>query len=107
MKKRTVAVLMSCVLAIGMFTGCGNKGTNDTKQTTAEEDQKAADEVAELIDDIYVQERTDETDDQCVAAKEAWDTADRCTERTGRRRKCRSGLFRKRYRRCFERRSAE
>ena len=44
MKKRTVAVLMSCVLAIGMFTGCGNKGTNDTKQTTAEEDQKAADE---------------------------------------------------------------
>ena len=73
MKKRTVAVLMSCVLAIGMFTGCGNKGTNDTKQTTAEEDQKAADEVAKLIDDIYVQERTDETDDQCVAAKEAWD----------------------------------
>ena len=73
MKKRTVAVLLSCVLAIGMFTGCGNKSTNDTKQTNAEEDQKAADEVAKLIDDIYVQERTDETDDQCVAAKEAWD----------------------------------
>ena len=73
MKKRTVAVLLSCVLAIGMFTGCGNKSTNVTKQTTAEEDQKAADEVAKLIDDIYVQERTDETDDQCVAAKEAWD----------------------------------
>ena len=73
MKKRTVAVLLSCVLAFGMFTGCGNKSTNDTKQTTAEEDQKAADEVAKLIDDIYVQERTDETDDQCVAAKEAWD----------------------------------
>ena len=33
----------------------------------------AADEVAELIDAIYVQERTDKTDEQCAAAKEAWD----------------------------------
>ncbi|MBQ2183942.1 MAG: sirohydrochlorin cobaltochelatase, partial [Lachnospiraceae bacterium] len=32
-----------------------------------------ADEVAELIDAIYVQARTDETDAQCKAAKEAWD----------------------------------
>ena len=36
-------------------------------------DQAKADEVAALIDAIYVQERTDETDAQCKAAKEAWD----------------------------------
>ena len=38
-----------------------------------ETDQMKADEVAELIDAIYVQARTDETDAQCKAAKEAWD----------------------------------
>ena len=37
------------------------------------DDQKAADEVGALIDKIYVQERTDDTDEQCKAAKEAWD----------------------------------
>lgn len=36
-------------------------------------DQKAADEAAALIDAIYVQERTDETDRQCADAKAAWD----------------------------------
>ena len=36
-------------------------------------DQAAADEVAALIDAIYVQTRTDETDAQCEAAKAAWD----------------------------------
>ena len=36
-------------------------------------DQEAADAVAELIDAIYVQSRTEETDAQCAAAKEAWD----------------------------------
>lgn len=39
----------------------------------ADADQKAADEVAALIDAIYVQTRTEETDQQCTAAKEAWD----------------------------------
>ena len=38
-----------------------------------EEDQAAADHVAELIDAIYVQERTDETDALCAEAKAAWD----------------------------------
>ena len=37
------------------------------------DDQALADEVAELIDAIYVQERTADTDAQCKAAKEAWD----------------------------------
>ena len=40
---------------------------------SADDDQAAADEVAEMIDAIYVQERTDETDAQCAEAKEAWD----------------------------------
>ena len=36
-------------------------------------DQEAADKFAALIDAIYVQERTDDTDAQCKEAKEAWD----------------------------------
>ncbi len=39
----------------------------------AEDDQAAADAVAAMIDAIYVQSRTDETDAQCEAAKAAWD----------------------------------
>lgn len=39
----------------------------------ADTNQAAADEVAALIDAIYVQERTAETDEQCAKAKEAWD----------------------------------
>ena len=74
MKKKTLAVFMACMLAVGMFSGCGNKSTDEgTTQSTESDDQKAADEVAKLIDDIYVQERTDKTDEQCKAAKEAWD----------------------------------
>ncbi len=40
---------------------------------SAQTDQEAADHVAELIDAIYVQERTDETDALCAEAKAAWD----------------------------------
>ena len=39
----------------------------------ADDDQAKADEAAALIDAIYVQTRTDETDAQIAAAKEAWD----------------------------------
>ena len=41
--------------------------------TPAPTDQEIADNVAKLIDAIYVQQRTDETDAQCKAAKTAWD----------------------------------
>ena len=45
-----------------------------TDDASAEDaDQEAADKVAALIDAIYVQERTDDTDAQCTEAKEAWD----------------------------------
>ncbi|MCR5213983.1 MAG: sirohydrochlorin cobaltochelatase [Eubacterium sp.] len=37
-------------------------------------DKEAADEVASMIDGIYVQEWTEDTADQCAAAREAWDT---------------------------------
>ena len=48
--------------------------TPEEPQPSQEElDQAAADEVAAMIDAIYVQERTDETDAQCEAAKAAWD----------------------------------
>lgn len=80
MKKRTLAIVMSLTLAAGMLAGCGDgkkensANTQVSKSDKAEvDDQKAADEVADLIDAIYVQERNDKTDEQCKAAKEAWD----------------------------------
>ena len=78
MKKKTLALFLSCALAVSMLSGCGSKD-KDTKEATESsqasetDDQAAADEVAKLIDDIYVQERTDKTDEQCAAAKAAWD----------------------------------
>lgn len=42
-------------------------------EDSAEADQAAADHVAALIDAIYVQERTEDTDAQCAEAKAAWD----------------------------------
>lgn len=78
MKKRVLVALLATALTVSMMTGCGSKKTEDTSSTKTEEtsedsNQEAADKVAKLIDDIYVQERTDKTDEQCKAAKEAWD----------------------------------
>ena len=47
--------------------------TEAATEDSAEADQAAADHVASLIDAIYVQERTEDTDAQCAEAKEAWD----------------------------------
>ena len=44
-----------------------------TEAGSESDDQAVADNVAALIDKIYVQERTDTTDADCTAAKEAWD----------------------------------
>ena len=49
-----------------------NADAADTEEAS-DDDQAAADEVAALIDKIYVQERNDTTDEDCKAAKEAWD----------------------------------
>ena len=97
MKKRVVALLMAALMGIFCMTGCGNskettvgsseeagsEAGEEKTQTETEEtanietetdaNQKAADEVAALIDAIYVQKRTDETDKQCADAKAAWD----------------------------------
>ena len=81
MKRKVVALLMVALMGTLCLSGCGdsnaNPGSTSTEETgsenTADADQKAADEVAALIDAIYVQERTDETDQQCADAKAAWD----------------------------------
>lgn len=88
MKKRLVAVLMAGLMTAACVTGCGSNA-EETAGTAAEQstqtdveieetkaennDQAEADKVAALIDAIYVQERTDETDKQCADAKAAWD----------------------------------
>ena len=88
MKKRAAALLMTMVMVASCLAGCGStdkEASNSTVEentqaaentatdTESDADQKAADEVAALIDAIYVQERTDDTDAQCEAAKAAWD----------------------------------
>ena len=75
--KKALAFLMAAVMLMSMLTACGNKDNADNKDnndvSTEETDKAAADKVAALIDAIYVQERTEETDTQCEAAKAAWD----------------------------------
>ena len=86
MKKKLLATVCSLTVILGLVAGCGNTAPVETAEsvevTEAEavtevaevvDDQAAADEVAALIDAIYVQQRTDETDAQCAAAKAAWD----------------------------------
>ena len=80
MKKKLVVVLLTAAMSMSLLAGCGgNSGSSDaksdakTEDTKEDSDQVAADKVAKLIDDIYVQERTDKTDEQCKEAKEAWD----------------------------------
>ena len=77
MKKKVLMVLLAATLSVSMITGCGSKsdskGDAAKTESTQDSDQEAADKVAKLIDDIYVQERTDKTDEQCKEAKEAWD----------------------------------
>ena len=75
--KKALAFLMAAVMLMSMLTACGNKDNADDKDnndvSTEATDKAAADKVAALIDAIYVQERTEETDAQCEAAKAAWD----------------------------------
>lgn len=81
MKNKTVKAL-AILMTITMVSMTGTSGVlaaeTDAEATeataeAADEDQAAADNVASLIDKIYVQERTETTDDDCKAAKEAWD----------------------------------
>lgn len=80
--KKAIAIVLAAVLSCTTLTACGNKQpVSETNHTTsgsvetesADADKEAADKVAALIDAIYVQQRTDDTDAQCAEAKAAWD----------------------------------
>ena len=74
MKRKLVVFCLAAAMSASLLAGCGgSSSTEDTSSTKSSDDQAAADKVADLIDAIYVQSRTDETDDQCKEAKEAWD----------------------------------
>ena len=88
MKKRnirkTAAALTALALCAGVLTGCGGAASGtassvaassaaSSEASDADADALAAQNVADLIDAIYVQQRTDDTDAQCEAAKAAWD----------------------------------
>lgn len=74
MKTLAVALAMTTVFAMGSANVFAEEETEAAQAAeVSEEDQAAADEVAALIDAIYVQTRTEDTDEQCTAAKEAWD----------------------------------
>ena len=88
MKKRnirkTAAALTALALCAGVLTGCGGAASStassvaassaaSSEASGADADALAAQNVADLIDAIYVQQRTDDTDAQCEAAKAAWD----------------------------------
>lgn len=94
-KKFLIAGLAFGMICSVAFTGCSNETPESTEETLAADeadsaqetdgqaeadsaqetvsDQEAADKVAALIDDIYVQTRTENTDEQCAQAKAAWD----------------------------------
>ena len=89
MERKHAKLVLAALLAAAMLAGCGSAAapttapaTETAAPTTAAapetteavvDDQAAADAVAELIDAIYVQQRTDDTDAQCAAAKAGWD----------------------------------
>ena len=85
--KKPAAVAAALALSTALLAGCGSTAASSdsvaestaVSESTAEEaeegdaDEMAAKNCADLIDAIYVQERTDDTDAQCEAAKAAWD----------------------------------
>lgn len=64
MMKKLLAAALGASMTIALLSGLA---------FGAEDDQAKADEVAALIDSIYVQERTEDTDALCEQAKAAWD----------------------------------
>ena len=85
-RKSLLAILLAASMAASMTAATATVAFAETEEAaeettddaeaaddTADADKEAADKVAALIDAIYVQERTDDTDEQCKEAKEAWD----------------------------------
>ena len=90
MKKRIISIILSAVILTALLSGCEDvnininadgdipvdelvEGITGGEGETEMSDLDKANEVAELIDAIYVQEWTEDTDAQCAAAREAWD----------------------------------
>lgn len=91
MERKMSVMLAALMVLVFCLSGCGREAepaapapaeeaevpeeTSEEAEAPEEEasDQAKADEAAALIDAIYVQTRTDETDAQCAAAKAAWD----------------------------------
>ena len=89
--RKAAAVAMAAALSAALLVGCGSTAASTDSaaastvaaESTAEDAEKTADEgdadevaaknCADLIDAIYVQERSADTDAQCEAAKAAWD----------------------------------
>ena len=83
--KKLAAAVTALALCAGVLTGCGGAASSTASSTSTaasaassevsseEADEMAAKNVADLIDAIYVQERNENTDEQCKAAKDAWD----------------------------------
>ena len=76
-KAKTILSLVLALCMVLALAACGSKPAEPANPNpapvTEKTDQELADEAAALIDAIYVQERTDKTDEQCAAAKAAWD----------------------------------
>lgn len=92
-----MSVIAAAAMTVSMLAGCGSTTGSSSSSaseaavsesagaateevaasvssgSSASSDQAKADHVADLIDAIYVQERTDDTDAQCEEAKKAWD----------------------------------
>ena len=74
-----LAVSMTCSMGAATTAMAADDSATEESAEAADTteasdaDQEAADNVAALIDKIYVQERNDTTDEDCKAAKEAWD----------------------------------
>lgn len=76
MKMKVLSVFLASMLACSVMGGAvmaESASEASTQEAAAAEDLEAARKAADLIDKIYVQERTETTDEDCKAAKEAWD----------------------------------
>ena len=85
--RKVLSLMFVLVFTMSMLSACGTTNADSSESGTASAgatesanasadasaDAAAAAKVADLIDAIYVQQRNDNTDEQCAEAKAAWD----------------------------------
>ena len=78
--KKFLVIGLALIMSLGimaMVTGCGESGDAEQTPVSEEEDPAVAEEAVaacnEAIEAIQVQEWTEETDEQCAAARSAYD----------------------------------